>query len=194
MTTPTSPLGTRVLIWGNSCSGKSTLAHNLATLWGYDFVELDALNWLPNWEGLNATDPDRLKERIAEATAGPSWVVAGSYSAQSQATFWPHLDTIVWLDLPRWLLIRRCIVRCWKRWRTREHLWGTNYENFWDNMKFWRGEDALLWWVVTQHERKRAQTLAYMTDPRWQHIRFIRLTSVEEQAAFEHALRSSAHS
>ena len=51
-------VGQRSLVWGNSCSGKSTLASQIARSRGLPFVELDALNWLPNWVGLNATDPD----------------------------------------------------------------------------------------------------------------------------------------
>ena len=44
----------------------------------------------------------------------------------------------------------------------------------------WRGDQSLLWWIVTQHARKRRELLAAMTDPRWRQIRFIRLTSTKE--------------
>ena len=63
---------------GNSASGKSTLAKRLALVLDADFVELDALNWLPNWVGLNETDPEELLRRFEEATRGETWVVAGS--------------------------------------------------------------------------------------------------------------------
>ena len=177
-------LGTRILIWGNSCAGKSSLAQRLAEVRGTRYVDLDALNWLPNWVGLNATDPERLESRISEATAGNDWVVAGSYTKQSQATFWPRLQTIIWLDLPMWLLLLRVLRRSWQRWRSRELLWETNYENFWNQLKIWRREDSIVWWIVTQHQRKRRQTLDYMVDPRWQHIRFIRFRHVAEMESF----------
>lgn len=60
-----SPVGQRIHVIGNSCSGKSTLAGQLARTLEVPFVELDALNWLPNWTGLNATNPTELERRIA---------------------------------------------------------------------------------------------------------------------------------
>ncbi len=180
--------GERILVWGNSCSGKSTLAQELAEHLDLEFVELDALNWLPDWVGLNATDPDLLEERIRDATAGDRWAVAGSYSEQAQATFWPRLQTIIWLDLPMWLLLIRVIRRSWIRWRTGEHLWGTNYESFWQQLKIWEKEDSLVWWIVTQHQKKRRDSHTYMTDPRWSHIRWVRLRSPKEVANLKRSL------
>ena len=95
-----SPIGRRVHVIGNTTSGKSTLAERLARALDADFVELDALNWLPGWVGLNETDPDELERRFQHATRGDAWVVAGSYSAYSQRVFWSRLETVIWLDLP----------------------------------------------------------------------------------------------
>ena len=66
----TSSLGQRLLIVGNSCAGKSTLGAQLASVLDVPFVELDALNWEPNWVGLNDTDPDGLMRRMQKATEG----------------------------------------------------------------------------------------------------------------------------
>lgn len=170
-------IGRRIHVIGNSGSGKSTVGARLAEVLRVPFVELDALNWLPDWQGLNATDPAELDRRIADATCGDAWVVAGSYFEFSQRIFWPRLETVVWLDLPRSLLLRRVLARSWRRWRTKELLWGTNRENFWHQLMVWRGEDSLVWWVVTQHARKRAEMIAARADPRWSHIHFVRLSS-----------------
>ena len=70
-----SPIGQRVHVVGNSCSGKSTLATRLARVLDADVVELDALNWQPSWIGLNDVDPRELERRIAKATAGERWVM-----------------------------------------------------------------------------------------------------------------------
>ena len=70
--------GSRILIYGSSCSGKSTLGSALADRLGVPFVELDALNWLPGWVGLDKTDPAALVRRFEAATAGEAWVVAGA--------------------------------------------------------------------------------------------------------------------
>ena len=181
--------GQRLLTWGNSCSGKSSLAEAIAESEGFTFVELDALNWLPNWVGLNTTDPDRLEQLFREATEGDTWIAAGSYSEQAKAAFWPKLETIIWLDLPRHLLMRRCFKRCFLRWWNKELLWGTNRENFFAHFMVWRGEDSLFWWVWTQHARKRRDSWRYMTDPKWSHIRWVHLRSEHEVNRFIESLK-----
>ena len=66
--TPSS-IWRRIAVIGNTGSGKSTLAEQLAELLGVPFVELDAINWQPNWVGLHDTDPEEFKRRMAAATA-----------------------------------------------------------------------------------------------------------------------------
>jgi adenylate kinase family enzyme len=173
-------LGTRIHVTGHSCSGKSTLAAELASALGAPCIELDALNWLPGWVGLNATDPERLRERIRAATQGDAWVLAGSYESFVEPLCWPRLHTLVFLDLPRWRLIVRVLRRSWRRWRTREHLWGTNYEKFWPQLAVWNKEASLVWWIWTQHARKRARFEEIERDSRYSHLRLVRLTTPGE--------------
>lgn len=180
MTDSTLSVGQRIHVVGNSCAGKSTLAARLANALSVPVVELDSLNWEPDWYGLNEHEPARLIEKFQQATEGSCWVVAGSYMSFSQQVFWPRLDTVIWIDLPLHLLLRRVVARSWRRWRHHELLWGTNYEKFWPQFMVWRKEESLIWWIVTQQSRKRSQMLAMMADPRWSHIRFIRLVSVAE--------------
>ena len=115
---------------------------------------------------------------------GDRWVVAGSYISHSQRTFWDRLDTVIRLDLPMPLLLWRVLRRTWRRWRLRELLWGTNYERFWPQFLIWRKHDSLVAWIVTQHAGKRREMLRYVSDARWSHIRFVRLTSAREVEAF----------
>lgn len=177
-------VGRRIHVLGNSCAGKSTFAARLAELLEVPLVELDALNWLPGWVGLNATDPGRLDARIRDATRGDGWVLAGSYERFCRAAAWPRLHTIVWLDMALWRLLARVLARSWRRWRDQELLWGTNYESFWRQLAVWRGEDSLIWWIVTQHRRKRQRMLEVMGDPAWAHIRVVRLCTPAEVQAF----------
>jgi adenylate kinase family enzyme len=186
-----SPVSQRIHVLGNVGAGKSTLAARLARALEVPFVELDALNWEPGWVGLNATNPEEFERRTREATAGDGWVVAGSYLGFSQRVFWPQLETVVWLDLPLPQLLWRIVTRSWRRWRSRELLWGTNYERFWPQLMVWRKEESLVWWAVTQQRRKRRSMLECMTDPRWAHLRFVRLTSSAEAEAFARAIESS---
>jgi len=183
-----SPIGYKIHVIGNSCSGKSTLGAHLATLLDVPCVDLDALNWEPDWAGLNHADPPELERRIAAATAGDGWIVAGSYASFMQKVCWQRLDTVVWLDLPLRVLLWRFLDRSWRRWWSKELLWGTNYESFWGHLMVWRKEESLLWWIVTQYRPKRQRMLNYYTDPQWKHIRFLRLCSVAEVEKFTKAI------
>lgn len=186
----TSPIGTRIAVIGNTSAGKSTLGARLAGALGVPFVELDALNWRPNWYSLAEHEPGEFTRLLTEATAGDGWVVAGSYSGFSKQVFWPRLETIIWLDLPLPLILRRVITRSWHRARTKELLWGTNYERFLPQLKVW-DRDSLIWWAVTQHRRKRRDNIAAMADPRWAHIRWVRLTSMREVETFRRSIEES---
>jgi adenylate kinase family enzyme len=188
-----SLIGRRIHVIGGTSSGKSTLAAQIAKAIDAPVVELDALNWLPGWVGLNTTNPEEFERRLAEATAGDAWVVAGSYESFSTKAFWDRLDTVIWLDLPLALTVRRVLTRSWRRWRSKELLWGTNYERFLPQLKVW-SPDSLVWWAVTSHRKRRVRMLAHFTDPRWSHIRFIRLTSTREVDAFRRAIEEASRS
>ena len=184
-------IGRRVQVVGPSNSGKSTLAERLARALHADFVELDALNWLPGWVGLHRTDPDELRRRFRNATRGDDWIVAGSYSAHSQPVFWSRLETVIWLDLPLRVILVRFFRRSWRRWRRQELLWGTNVERFWLHFAVWRSSDSLLYWILFQYHRKRRDILRWTQDPRWSHIRFVRLRSASEVERFARAMEAN---
>ncbi|TVQ55909.1 MAG: hypothetical protein EA377_02795 [Phycisphaerales bacterium] len=164
----------------------------LAEALGVPFVELDALNWQPNWVGLHDTDPAEFERRICEATAGDAWVVAGSYMDFAQRCFWDRVQAVLWLDLPMLVLLSRMLRRSWQRSRTNELLWGTNREHFWKHLKVWRRDESLLYWIITQHNHKRREMRSAMADPRWRHIRFLRRSSSAfDQSLLEHAQAQS---
>ncbi len=187
-----SSIGQRIHVLGNSSSGKSTVGLRLSRALGVPFVELDALNWEPGWVGLNDTNPDELERRFREATKSDGWVAAGSYISFSQRAFWPRLQTAVYLDLPIPQLLWRMLTRSWRRWRSGEVLWGTNKERFWQQLMFWRKEDSLLWWIVTQQSRKRKRWVELVADPQWTHVRFVRLTSSREIEVFIRSVEARA--
>ena len=189
---PTHELGRRIHVLGNSGSGKSTLGKILADRLDLTLIELDALDWLPDWQGLATTDPKMLERRMLEATRADRWVAAGSYRAFAERIFWERLDTVIFLDLPVAQLLWRVLRRSWKRWRTEELLWGTNYERFWPQLALWKREESLVWWVINAQKAKRDDFVRCETDPTWANIRFIRLTSSREITAFVAALPASS--
>lgn len=168
--------GQRIIIIGNSNSGKTTLGERIAGARRVPFIELDALHWEPNW---TPAEPDLFRERVRDAIKAPAWVMAGNYSQRREIS-WPAADTVIWLDLPLQLVIRRILVRSWQRWRSKEMLWGTNYESFWNQLKLWSYDDSLITFTVVNHRKRRRNYPALMDAPEWSHLTFIRLTSPGE--------------
>ncbi|HIE83171.1 MAG TPA: hypothetical protein EYQ00_04655 [Dehalococcoidia bacterium] len=173
--------GRRIYVVGNTCSGKSTVGRKVASKTDIPFVELDEINFLPNWFGLNEHNPRLFQAKIIEATKSNSWVIAGSYEDHIRVTVWKDINLIIWLDLPIATILGRLVRRSWKRWRTHELLWGTNYENFFKHLKIW-SNDSLLFWAVTQHANKRKRMLAIVTNN--SELEIVRLRSSKEIDSF----------
>jgi adenylate kinase family enzyme len=113
----------RVNVKGTPGSGKSVFAAEIAHRLDLPLVELDAMHWsTPNWA---EPTPDEFRAAVREAMdARPDgWVIDGNYEWKLGDTVLGEADTIVWLDLPLGLKLRRL-------WRTRERivswaeLWG----------------------------------------------------------------------
>jgi adenylate kinase family enzyme len=172
-----SPIGTRIQVCGPSCAGKTTLAAELARRFELEFVELDALFWEPNWQ-----EPDREKfaAKVKEAISGPGWVLAGNYTSRASTIVWPVVETIVWLDFPLRSTLPRIVARSWRRSRSNELLWGTNYERFWPQLKVWSPNDSLLAYNIRHGRQFRRRLEEAMANPKLGHIRWVRLHSPRE--------------
>jgi len=96
----------RVNVKGTSGSGKTTFARELARRLDLPFVELDALHHGPDWYQPTA---EEFRARVLEAMAQlpNGWVIDGNYEAKLGDIVIGAADTIVWLDLPLALKLRR---------------------------------------------------------------------------------------
>lgn len=97
----------RVMIVGQPGSGKSTLARQLGAATGLPVFHIDHIHWQAGWVQRQA----EYKTRLCLAVhARPSWIFEGGHSVT-----WPdrlsRCDTIIWLDLPVRIRLRRVIVR-----------------------------------------------------------------------------------
>jgi len=97
----------RIMVMGPPGSGKSTLARQLAVHHGVPVFHLDQAYHLPGWVPVPREAFHAEVERIA---ALPGWVIDGNYSETIDCRL-RAADTIVYLDIPRWLTLARILRR-----------------------------------------------------------------------------------
>jgi adenylate kinase family enzyme len=173
----------RIVVVGCSGTGKSTVARQVADRLGLAHIELDSLWHLPGWEHRPPEEFRCLLAARMEA-AVDGWVICGNYVTPSEQL---HLDpghngsadTVVWLDLPRWLVMRRIVWRTVRRVVTRQQLWGVVREP-WSNLYSWDPEKNIIRWAWTTHAKYRADYSACMVDGTWSHLTVHRLRTPGE--------------
>lgn len=164
----------RVVVIGQSGAGKTTLARTLAARLGVAHVELDALFHGPGWQPRPSFSHD-----VEAATRGPRWVADGNYGTVRDL-LWSRADTVVWLDLPRWLTTWRALRRSLMRATARVPLWNGNRER-WSAML--RATHPVRWSWRT-HAAHRAEYERRLRDPRWHRVRLVRLRTPSEVRAW----------
>jgi adenylate kinase family enzyme len=172
-------LGRRVVIWGVTGSGKTTLARRLSEALGLPRIELDAIFWQPNW--VETPDEEfRTKVLAAVRDGRDGWVLDGSYSRISDI-YLAEADTLLWIHLPWrvsfWRLFQRTVSRAW----TKQPLY---YEG--GPQESWRlsffDRKSILWWSISKHRsstRARRERFAGLPD----HLRRYELRSAREVEA-----------
>jgi adenylate kinase family enzyme len=158
----------KIVVVGSTGCGKSVLAEQLASKLGLDFIELDALNWGPDWTPAGA---ETLRARVEQATRSPGWVVAGNYSGTRPVT-WPRAQALIWLDYSFPIVFWRLTIRTLRRAITREELWNGNCEKFWWHLKLWSDESLFHWLFKTYWRRKREYPLLFGV-PEYAHLHIL---------------------
>lgn len=139
----------RINVVGTSGSGKTTFAAALAERLGHRHVELDELNWGPNW---SEAAPAEFRARVRQALAGDGWVVDGNYRAVRDL-IWPRADTLVWLDYSRTVVTWRIVTRSISRLVRRTEMWAGNRET----LRKLLSRDSIVWWSVSTYARRRRE-------------------------------------
>ncbi len=97
----------KIVIIGSPGAGKSTLARRLGQATRIPVIHLDSLFWRPGWTATPRPEWIRLHTK---AISGEEWIIDGHYGSTLDLRI-QAADTIVFLDVPRWL----CLWRVCKR-------------------------------------------------------------------------------
>jgi adenylate kinase family enzyme len=177
----------RISVVGTSGSGKTTLAVQLAKTLGLPRIELDAVNWQPNWVSLQDADVAEFLRRVEVLAAQDAWVCDGNYSTTRQAV-WGRATHVVWLDYGPAVFMPRVIRRSLTRAIDGKELWAGNRER-WTS---WLGADHPIRWAWDTWRRTRARYEQAIADPAFAHLEVHRLRHPREAEGLVEVLRQEA--
>ena len=174
-------MGRRISVVGSTGSGKTTFAVELARRLGVPHVELDALNWGPNW---TMVPIELFRARVTSAVAGEGWVIDGNYAGRgARDLVWPRADTVIWLDPPLGTVLIRLFRRAVRRSRSGEELWpGTGNRETLRTQFFSR--DSLFGWALKTYRRRRRELPLILARPEHSHLTIHRFRSSQDAQAW----------
>ena len=130
----------KIIVIGSGGAGKSTFSRQLGEKLGIPVVHLDKLFWHPNW---TRTPEDEWVEIVQREIARDEWIMDGNFGSTREMRM-QACDTVIFLDMPRWLCIYRILKRtifyhrgtrpdmaegCHERFDLEFILWVWNYPN-----------------------------------------------------------------
>jgi adenylate kinase family enzyme len=139
----------RILVYGATGSGKSTMARQLSELTGIPWTSVDDICWRPGWVPM---PPDEQLAHFDALTRTDSWLLDSAYGV------WRHLvheraDLVVALDFARLTSLARLLRRTTTRVIDQQEICNGNHES-------WRtvfARDSLVVWHFTSFRRKRTE-------------------------------------
>ena len=171
----------RISVVGNSGSGKTTVARAISDRLRLPHLEVDGIYHQPGW---SARPEAEMRSLITEFVDQESWVVDGNFTSLVVADLvWPGADTLVWLDLPRRVVMRQVISRTIRRVSTGEELWNGNRER-WSNLVDARPDRNIILWAWTRQAHYKRSYEQRLGDGSWSHLDVIRLGTRGEVRSF----------
>lgn len=134
----------RMVIVGNSGSGKTWLANNLAKFNGSQVIHLDHIFWEPGGFDKKRS-PEVVAKLIDESKNGVSWIAEGVFGELAEK-FIERAQYFVWLDIA-WPI---CRDRLLKR--------GAESKRHMDREESAKGLRQLIEWASRYYERKNARS------------------------------------
>jgi len=167
----------KILVIGTSGSGKTALAETLSKILGIKNIELDALFWKENWTQSSA---EEFRENIRESIKyAPGYVIHGNYNKVKDLT-WGNVDTVIWLDYSRVVVMWRVLKRTIGRIITHEKLWAGNKETF---RKSFLEKDSIILWAWNTYWKRKVQYSIMVKENTYNNKEFIILKHPKEAKA-----------
>jgi adenylate kinase family enzyme len=161
----------RILVYGVTGSGKTTLAARIAGRTGLPWHSMDDLLWEPGWVEV---PPDEQRRRVQAICAEDRWILDTAASRWIDIPL-ARVELIVALDYPRWLSLARLVRRTAARATDGRLVCNGNTET-------WRqalSSDSIVLWHFRSFRRKRARIRSWTTQavgPTVVHLRWPRAT------------------
>jgi len=164
----------RVSVVGSSASGKTSVSRAIEERLGLTRLELDSVYHQRDWTAL---PDDAFRSVVEDFVTQDSWVVDGNYTAAGVLDIvWQRADTVVWLDLPKTVVMRRVVSRSLSRGARRTELWNGNRESL-KNFLNWDPEKNIVRWAWTRFDHTRSKYEKRTENPAWSQMTFLRLRS-----------------
>lgn len=141
----------RIAVAGCSGAGKSTLSRKISAALDVPYTEMDSLFHGPNW-----TPRTQFLDDVTAILAQPAWVCEWQYQ-QARQPMVDAADLLIWLDLPKALVMRQVTQRTISRRVHREELWNGNVEG--SLCSAFTDRDHIIRWAWRTHARARQQVL-----------------------------------
>lgn len=98
----------RVMIFGFSGGGKSTLARKMGEILDIEPLHFDAIHWLPDWVESTA---EYKREKVKPVLKRERWIIDGNY----RKIYWDErlqmADTIIFIDVNRFTCFYQALKR-----------------------------------------------------------------------------------
>lgn len=174
----------RILVYGVTGAGKSTLSRKIAARTGLPSIDVDHLSWLPGWVEVPAEEQ---RERMGRLAEGDAWVMDTAYGKWLDVVV-DRADLVVCLDYPRLLSLSRLIRRSLWRLFTQEECCNGNRET----LRKLLSRDSIIRWHFLSFDRKAKRIAAWCEGPGAE--RFVRLRSPRQADAWLSSLSAKSDS
>jgi adenylate kinase family enzyme len=155
--TSPDPAASRILVYGVTGSGKTTLARQIGERTGLPWHEMDQLTWQPGWIMVPLEEQRR---RVAALCAEQRWVLDTAYANWLDLVL-PRVELIVALDYARWLSLGRLLRRTAARAIDKRDVCNGNQESFRSALS----RDSILLWHFRSFRRKRRRIRGWAAAP-----------------------------